>query len=336
MVAGTGAGAPVETWTVLFTDVVGSAGIRVRVGDEAFDGIRADLDARVAAALTACGVVVTKSTSDGLMGGFTSTAAALRCAVAIQQAAAERNRIAGEGVEDLALRLGISVGDAVVDNGDLRGAAVVEAARLCAAAAGETILCSEAVRAVSANGSGCTFGPASPVELEGLPGWLPAHEVIWEPLPYEPSEHRLAFRVLGPLEVVDSDRPVTLGGPKERLVLALLLARVNTPVSVDALIDGVWGDRPPRTAERTVHAYVARLRRVLEPRRARGEPSATLVTVGHGYQLRLEAAQLDATRFEELAMRGSEQLVSGDETASATLRQALSLWRGDAFGEFRE
>jgi class 3 adenylate cyclase/DNA-binding winged helix-turn-helix (wHTH) protein len=339
MVAGGAAGAPVETWTVLFTDQVGSTAMRVRLGEEAFDGIRADLDARVAAALEAHGVVVTKSTGDGVMGGFTSTAAALRCAVAIQQAVAERNRTASEGVaapEALALRIGISVGDAVVENRDLQGTAVVEAARLCAAATGGAILCSEAVRVVSANRSGCTFGPASPVDLKGLPGPVRAHEVAWEPLPYEPGGHRLAFRVLGSLDVLDGDRPVAVGGAKERRVLALLLARVNSPVSVDALVDAVWGDRPPRTAERTVHAYVARLRRTLEPRRPRGEPSTLVATVGRGYELRLDAAQLDAARFEQLARRGADQLERGDDAASSTLRAALGLWRGEAFGEFRD
>jgi DNA-binding SARP family transcriptional activator/class 3 adenylate cyclase/WD40 repeat protein len=339
MVAGGAAGAPVETWTVLFTDQVGSTAMRVRVGEQAFDGIRADLDARVAAALTAHGVVVTKSTGDGVMGGFTSTAAALRCAVAIQQAVAERNRTAGPEVaasEALALRIGISVGDAVVDNGDLQGTAVVEAARLCAAAPDGKILCSEAVRVVSANRSGCTFGPASAVHLKGLPGPVLAHEVAWEPLPYEPSGQRLAFRVLGPLEVFDGNQPVSVGGAKERRVLGLLLARVNSPVSIDALVDAVWGDCAPRTAERTVHAYVARLRRTLEPRRPRREPSTLLATVGRGYELRLDAAQLDATWFEELAKRGADQLERGNEAASSTLRQALGLWRGEAFEEFPE
>jgi WD40 repeat protein/DNA-binding SARP family transcriptional activator len=339
MVAGGATGAPVETWTVLFTDQVGSTAMRVQVGEEAFDEIRADLDARVAAALEAHGVVVTKSTGDGVMGGFTSTAAALRCGVAIQQAVTARNSTAGDsvaGAEVLALRIGISVGDAVVEDGDLQGTAVVEAARLCAAAAGGTILCSDAVRVVSANRSGCTFGPASRLDLKGLPGPVLVHEVTWEPLPYDPREHRLAFRVLGRLEVLDGDRPVAAGGPKERLVLALLLARVNSAVSVDALIDAVWRDRPPRTAERTVHAYVARLRRALEPRRPRGEPSTMLVTVDHGYELRLDATQLDSTRFEEFARRGADQLRNGDDAASSTLRQALNLWRGEAFGEFPE
>jgi WD40 repeat protein/DNA-binding SARP family transcriptional activator/class 3 adenylate cyclase len=339
MVAGGAAGAPVETWTVLFTDQVGSTAMRVRVGEGPFDGIRADLDARVAAALEAHGVVVSKSTGDGVMGGFTSTAAALRCAVAIQQAVAERNRTASEGVaapEALALRIGISVGDAVVENGDLQGTAVVEAARLCGAATDGAILCSEAVRVVSANRSGCTFGPTRRVHLKGLPGPVQAHEVAWEPLPYDPREHRLAFRVLGPLEVLDRDRQVGVRGAKERSILAVLLARVNSAVSVDALVDAVWGDRPPRTADRTVHAYVARLRRTLEPRRPRGEPSTMLATVGRGYELRLDAAQLDSTRFEELAKRGSDQLERGDDAASSTLRQALGLWRGEAFGEFPE
>ncbi len=315
MVAGSAAGASVETWTVLFTDQVGSTAMRVQVGEEAFDGIRADLDTRVAAALEAHSVVVTKSTGDGVMGGFTSTAAALRCAVTIQQAVAELNGAASEGVAaapgDLALRMGIGVGDAVVENGDLQGTAVVEAARLCAAATGGTILCSEAVRTVSANRSGCSFGPVRTVDLKGLPGPVQAHEVLWEPLPYDPRDHRFTFWVLGPLEVLDGDRPVGVGGPKERLVLALLLARVNSVVSVDALIDAVWGDRPPRTAERTVHAYVARLRRTLEPRRPRGETSTMLVTIGRGYELRLDAAQLDATRFEALAKRGSNQFERG-------------------------
>jgi DNA-binding SARP family transcriptional activator/class 3 adenylate cyclase/WD40 repeat protein len=339
MVAGGAPGAPVGTWTVLFTDQVGSTEMRVLVGEDAFDLIRADLDSRVAAALAEHGVAVTKSTGDGVMGGFTSTAAALRCAVAIQQAVEERNRTAGGGEPGgnaVALRVGISVGDAVVDNGDLQGTAVVEAARLCAAAPSGTIMCSEAVRAVSANRSGCAFGPASPVNLKGLPGPALAREVMWDPLPYEPGAQRLAFGVLGPLQILDGDRPVAVGGPKEHVVLAMLLARVGSPVSVDALIEAVWGDRPPRTAERTVHAYVARLRRALEPGRPRGEPSTMLVTVGRGYELRLGAARLDAVRFEHLARRGSDQLGRGDPAAPSTLREALGLWRGTAFGEFRE
>jgi DNA-binding SARP family transcriptional activator/WD40 repeat protein/energy-coupling factor transporter ATP-binding protein EcfA2 len=162
-----------------------------------------------------------------------------------------------------------------------------------------------------------------------------AGEVASQALPLEPEERGLSFRVLGSVEVVDARGPVSVGGPKERLLLAHLLARVNATVSVDALIDGVWAGEPPRSAERTLHVYVARLRKALgPPRPQRGTPSL-LVTVGRGYRLELAPDQLDAIQFEALTRRGAEQLRAGDPAAAAaTLRQALGLWRGEPYGEF--
>jgi hypothetical protein len=61
-----------------------------------------------------------------------------------------------------------------------------------------------------------------------------------------------------------------MGGPKERLLLALLLTRPNQVVSVEALIEGLWGDRPPPTAAKTLQSHVMRVRRALEPGRGRG------------------------------------------------------------------
>ena len=58
----------------------------------------------------------------------------------------------------------------------------------------------------------------------------------------------MRFQVLGPLEVEADDGPVVLGGPKERLLLALLLTRPNQVVPVDALVQGLWGEHPPLTA----------------------------------------------------------------------------------------
>ena len=255
----------VATWTVLFTDMVGSTEMRVRVGEGAFDRVRADLDRRVARSVAAHAGAAVKSTGDGVMAAFEATASALRCATAIQGAVADHNRQTGEGI---ALRVGISVGDAVVDGGDLQGTAVVEAARLCAVAEPGTVLCSEAVRSVSANRSGCVFGEPRSIELKGLPVPVVVHEVVSGPSADRADGHGLSFGVLGPLEVERDGRAVAVGGPKERLVLALLLASAGTVVSVDALVDAVWGERPPRTAERTIHAYIARLRRALEPRHA--------------------------------------------------------------------
>ena len=113
----------------------------------------------------------------------------------------------------------------------------------------------------------------------------------------------MRFRVLGPLEVEADDGPVALGGPKERLLLALLLTRPNRVVSVEALVRGLWGEQPPPTAAKTLQSHVKRLRRALEPDRARGATGEVLITHQPGYLLRVAPGALDATRFEELAAK---------------------------------
>jgi DNA-binding SARP family transcriptional activator len=97
----------------------------------------------------------------------------------------------------------------------------------------------------------------------------------------------MRFRVLGPLEVEADGDPVVLGGQKERLLLAQLLTRPNQVVPVEALVLGLWGEHPPRSAAKTLQSHVVRLRRALEPSRARGAPGEVLVTREPGYLLRV-------------------------------------------------
>jgi WD40 repeat protein/DNA-binding SARP family transcriptional activator len=145
----------------------------------------------------------------------------------------------------------------------------------------------------------------------------------------------MRFQVLGPLEVEADGGPVVLGGPKERLLLALLLARPNQVVSVDALVRGLWGEQPPPTAAKTLQSHVKRLRRALEPARARGGAGEVLVTRQPGYLLRAGPGALDAARFEELTAQGRRALADdAAEAAGSMLREALGLWRGQAFEEF--
>jgi len=135
------------------------------------------------------------------------------------------------------------------------------------------------------------------------------------------------FRILGPLEVWREGRPVHIGGAKERALLALLLLHAGEPVSVDRLIDELWGDSPPATARKSVHVRVAGLRRAL-----RGD---VLLTRGDGYLVRLEPNQLDLHRFEQLLSGGRDLLGAGDPSAAvATLDEALALWRGPALADF--
>jgi DNA-binding SARP family transcriptional activator len=135
------------------------------------------------------------------------------------------------------------------------------------------------------------------------------------------------FRILGPLEVRHEGRPVGIGGAKERALLAFLLLHAGEPVSVDRLIDELWGESPPATARKSVQVRVAGLRRAL-----RGE---VLLTRGDAYLVRLQPNQLDLHRFEQLLSDGSRALADGDPaTAVTTLQKALALWRGPALADF--
>lgn len=131
----------------------------------------------------------------------------------------------------------------------------------------------------------------------------------------------IEFRVLGSLEVVEGDRPVALGGPQQRALLAVLLVHRGESVSSDRLIDALWGEQAPASAVKIVQGYVSNLRRVLG--------DGLLVTRGGGYLLQAEPGQTDLDRFESLVAEGRRALQEGDApTAAARLRDALGLWRG--------
>ncbi len=135
------------------------------------------------------------------------------------------------------------------------------------------------------------------------------------------------FRVLGPLEVLDSGRSIGLGGLRQRTLLVLLLLRANEAVSRDRLIDDLWGAEPPATAANSLAALVARLRRAL--------PADLLLTTQGGYELTIEPEALDLHRFERLVEEGGRALAAAEPNRAAELlRSALSLWRGPALVDF--
>ncbi|MHC0430246.1 AfsR/SARP family transcriptional regulator [Streptomyces sp. O3] len=140
----------------------------------------------------------------------------------------------------------------------------------------------------------------------------------------------MRFRVLGPLEVntATDARAVTPRAAKVRGVLATLLVRSNEVVSVDGLIDELWGENPPRTAMTTLQVYISQLRKLLREVQPEFGREA-LVTRSPGYRLRVDPNQLDLTVFEELHSGGRDAMERGDHAAAADLqRQALALWRG--------
>jgi DNA-binding SARP family transcriptional activator len=138
----------------------------------------------------------------------------------------------------------------------------------------------------------------------------------------------MEFRILGPLEVLDEGRAITLGGSRQRALLALLLLHPNETLSTDRLIDELWGERPPANAAKTVQMQVSRLRKALAGE-ARGASDGVVVTRERGYELRLDPERLDAHRFERLVAEGRRELAGGHPArAVSALDGALSLWRG--------
>ncbi len=145
----------------------------------------------------------------------------------------------------------------------------------------------------------------------------------------------MQFRVLGPFEVVRGDEGLPLGSPKQRALLAALVMSANRVVSVDRLIEELWGDEAPSRAMASLQAYVSRLRRLLQPAGAKRNRSDVLVTQPPGYLLRVDPEAIDAVRFEREAAEGMRALASGDAYGALdALDRALGLWRGAAYSDF--
>lgn len=145
----------------------------------------------------------------------------------------------------------------------------------------------------------------------------------------------MQYLLLGPFEVIGERGVVDLGSTKQRAVLAMLAVEANHVVSIDRLVDQLWGDDPPRSAVGSLHAYVSNLRRALEPGRPPRSPSHTLASRDPGYVLLAGVDEVDAMRFERLAAEGSECLRGGQpERAVALLDEALALWRGPILADF--
>jgi DNA-binding SARP family transcriptional activator/tetratricopeptide (TPR) repeat protein len=128
----------------------------------------------------------------------------------------------------------------------------------------------------------------------------------------------MEFRILGPLEIRQNGRALPCKGAKQRLLLATLLLHANEVVSNDRLIDVLWGEKPPPTANKALQVHVSQLRRALDADVIRTRPP--------GYQLDVVQGELDLQIFEALAADGRR--TAEPQKAAALLAEALALWRG--------
>ena len=133
----------------------------------------------------------------------------------------------------------------------------------------------------------------------------------------------MRYGILGRLELADDGRAIEVTSAKQRVLLAVLLLNANRVVSSDALIDALWEEQAPDTVAKALQVHVSQLRKLLAPGR--------LATRSPGYVLQVDDGELDLHRFETLVAHAKE---SAPAEASAVLREALALWRGQPLADF--
>lgn len=139
----------------------------------------------------------------------------------------------------------------------------------------------------------------------------------------------MRFRLLGPLRVWDGATLLPIRAAQQRVVLSVLLIETGQVVSLDRLVDEVWGERPPRGAVTVLRGYVMRLRRMLG-----GNGHGSVLTRPGGYELVTADDDVDALVFQRLVASGRSALSKGaGDRAVAELSQALVLWRGHALAD---
>jgi DNA-binding SARP family transcriptional activator len=139
----------------------------------------------------------------------------------------------------------------------------------------------------------------------------------------------IEIRLLGPFEVQVGERLSGPPGARQTALLVLLALEVGRVVSVQRILDEIWGDELPSDPANAVQARVSGLRKVFGP--------GVLAAQGGGYRLDLVPEAVDVVRFERGIARGRELLTGGDaQAAAATLRASLERWRGAPLDGLRD
>jgi class 3 adenylate cyclase/tetratricopeptide (TPR) repeat protein len=221
----------VEVASVLFTDLVDSTALAARVGPVAADDLQVEFFQILRSGIEATSGREVKNLGDGLMFAFSSPSTALDAATKMQQELDRRNR---DAEEPLSVRMGLSMGEVTLLEGDYYGPSVIEAARLCALARGGQILVTEIMRMMAGRGE-YRFKPVGALELKGLVEPVPTCELEWEPL----GAAELAIPLPPRLRSVP---PVGfVGRVSERAQLEGLLERARSGERGVALVSGEPG-----------------------------------------------------------------------------------------------
>jgi SARP family transcriptional regulator, regulator of embCAB operon len=149
------------------------------------------------------------------------------------------------------------------------------------------------------------------------------------------TDTKIGFGVLGPLQMTVDGAPVSLGTPKQRAVLAMLVMNRNRPVSTDSLTTAAWEQWPPAEARASLHSYISNLRKLVSG--AGADPKSVLVNAPPGYRLNAADSDCDIGRFVIGKAAGVQAAAGGQfEQASTHLAAALAEWRGAVLEDLRD
>ncbi len=139
---------------------------------------------------------------------------------------------------------------------------------------------------------------------------------------------RIDFRVVGEFELLVGEIRVPLGSPRRRALLAVLLACGNETILASSLIAELWPSDPPPNALANLRTYASELRREMP-----AEVAARIATRHGGYQLRVQAGELDVWRLREQYGLARAALDRGDAAAAITGLEPLQpkLATGEVF-----
>jgi DNA-binding SARP family transcriptional activator len=162
--------------------------------------------------------------------------------------------------------------------------------------------------------------PRSSTTLQGVPA---------------PASSPLELRVLGAVEAAGPAGTFAPGAARPGAVLAILAIHAGEAVAADRLIDELWTSQAGSAGVKRLQVNVLRLRRALAAVAPQADVAAIVRTAARGYALDLDPECIDAVRFARLIARGRAALDAGAAArASAMLREALALWRGDPYSGF--
>lgn len=268
---GAGTGAAEGLFTVMFTDIQASTDLVATRGDTTARAIFLEHEELVSAALAKHSGRLVRRLGDGMLSVFPSCRRAASCALEIQSSVDEHGRASPD--KRFRLRIGLSVGEVVEEQGEIYGAAVHSAARITSIAEPGGILASETVRQLIGPDDSMSWEDKGRVELKGFPD--PVRVFALHP---RAAEQGLRIQLCGSfaVELAGQRLDPKIPGKQGKLLFAYLVINDDRPIARDELVEAVWGGEA--VGPDVLNPVISKLRKALGPDRIQGRAEIRFVS----------------------------------------------------------